>query len=184
MRRTFLASFVALFLCGAASAQAPVPPFAVVDFGKAILEYKKHAEMNSKLEQELEAVKASVHRERQRIAALKEGLDLFIEGSRERLDQEKKIRLAEIEVDLNTKLAAYEIQGRIAENLKKVYGDVADTAKKIAEERGIKLVISYNGNPITAKTEEGVKNAIITRAVLYADPSIDLTAEVVARLNK
>ena len=183
MRRILIAAVVALFLTVEA-APAQNFPVGFVDVQKVFADYKKAKELQDQLAKDFEQAQNAQRLQREKVSALKEGLDIYVPGTKEYLDQVKKIRLAEVEIELNEQVVKLDLQVRWAESLRKIYAEIQREVKAAAEEKGLKLVLRYQAADIKARTKDDVMNNILVRPVLYFDPTADLTNELLARLNK
>jgi Skp family chaperone for outer membrane proteins len=159
-------------------------PVGFVDVQKVFDGYKKASEAQERLKADLDQAAAAMKREKEKIVALKDGLDLYVAGTKEHLDQLKKIRMAELEVELTQQVVTLDLQVKLAETLKKIYADVQKEVKALAEEKGLKLVLMYQASELKARNRDDAMNNILIRPVLYYDPAADLTGDLLARLNK
>ena len=180
MRRLMLA-VVASLVAVAAPAQQQ---FGFVDVQEVFKKYTKAKELQDQLEKDFEQMKVAQRREKEKVAAMRENVDVFVAGTKEHLDLLRKIRLAEVEIELNEQVVRLEIQVKWAESLRRIYKDVLVEVKAMAEEKGLKSVFMYQSGEINARNRDDVMNNILVRPVLYFDPSADMTADLVTRLNK
>ena len=97
MRSALLPLVVALLAADVASAQFRV---AFVDVQKVFAQYAKAEELQGQLRKDFDQMMVAQRREKEKVAAMKEGLELLVEGSKEQNDQYKKIKLMEIEIEL------------------------------------------------------------------------------------
>jgi Skp family chaperone for outer membrane proteins len=180
----------AVILPGAASRPAAAPsaapafPVGFVDVMKVLAEYNKASELQNQLKKDLDTQAAGVRRSRETVAGMKESLEMLATGSKEWLDHMKKIRLAEIDVEITERSIKFDLEVKYAEVIRKVYADVLREVKAIAEEKGYKLVLAYQPGEISNESKNAALSSIAIRPVLYFDPGADLTAETLARLNK
>jgi len=65
-----------------------------------------------------------------------------------------------------------------------VYTEIVRLAGTVARERGYDLVQRIDRMPVLESGDPDVMGEIERRGVLYSDPSIDLSAEVLERLNR
>jgi outer membrane protein len=65
--------------------------------------------------------------------------------------------------------ASAQLQDEQNVEMKKLYDKIADFTKDYAKEKGYKIVLTYSIN---------------NTSMLYGDPSLDVTADVVKRLNE
>ncbi len=174
-----LATFVALI----------VPAFgqqmlAFVDVERCLKEYKKAVTLSDQIKTQVDEKVRSLTEDRRKIAALKETLDLYTKGSEPWIEQQKKIRLAEAEADLEEASITYKTSKTLATELSKLYDDVRREVKAVAEAKGCKAVFMYVSGSIEGDNKRDVMNNIMVRPVLFYVPDWDITSDVVARLNK
>jgi Skp family chaperone for outer membrane proteins len=155
-----------------------------VDVERCISEYNKAKEQRAQLKTEIDEKLRGLQEERRKIDALKEQIDLYVPGTKEWLDLQKKIKLGLATIDLESQAFEFQYAQRLAEVIAKLYEDVRREIKNVAEAKGLKLVLMYVNSMPKGRTESDVTNNIMVRPVLYFDPGYDITAEVVSRLNK
>jgi Skp family chaperone for outer membrane proteins len=155
-----------------------------VDVERCISEYKKAKEQRATLKTEIEEKLRGLQEEKRKIEALKEQVDLFVPGSSEWLEFQKKIRLGAATIELEGQAFEFQYERKLAEMITKLYEDVRREIKNVAEAKGLKLVLMYVNTMPKGRNENDVTNNIMVRPVLYFDPGTDITAEVVSRLNK
>jgi Skp family chaperone for outer membrane proteins len=67
---------------------------------------------------------------------------------------------------------------------KEVYQDVLDAVDKVAKERGYQLVLFKESANLTSRTYDELLEQIARRKVLYSDSSLEITDDVLKRLNR
>jgi Skp family chaperone for outer membrane proteins len=93
--------------------------------------------------------------------------------------REKLIR-AEFEKQYAERLLG-ELKG---EMMRELYVKISEATKQLAKQNGYQLVLSSDQNvPVGSGDPDAVLRAIALRRVMYADPALDITADVVAYLN-
>jgi outer membrane protein len=89
-------------------------------------------------------------------------------SAEQRAPIEQKLQRKGQEIQAYEQNASAEFQNETQSEQSKLYDKIADFAKQYAKEKGYKLVLTYSkANP----------------TVLFGDPSLDVTADVVKRLN-
>jgi Skp family chaperone for outer membrane proteins len=166
------------------TASAKAQTIGLVDVERCMKEYKKADEQRTQLNAELNAKLNSLREEKRKIDALRDNLDLYVEGSKEWLDAQKKIKLGAAQIELDGQAIQIELSQKIAELIGKLYEDIRREIKSVAEAKGIKLVLMHIPSMPKGRNESEVTNNIMVRPVLFFDPNLDLTAEVVKNLNK
>ena len=63
-----------------------------------------------------------------------------------------------------------------------VFGEIQQVVTKFAQEHGIAVVHRFDGNPVNGMDRNQVLQSI-TKALVYYDTSIDITKDVLIRLN-
>lgn len=87
----------------------------------------------------------------------------------QRASTEQRLQRKQQELQAYQQNASAQVQNESASEQSKLYDKVADFAKIYAKEKGYKLVLTYSkANP----------------TVLFGDPSLDVTQDVVKRLNE
>ena len=67
---------------------------------------------------------------------------------------------------------------------KEVYQDVMEAIEKVAKERGFQLVLFKESPNLVSRTYDELLEQISRRKVLYSDPSLDITDDVLKRINR
>lgn len=182
MTRLFIILALAILLGPVAPAQG----LGWIDVQKVIFEYKKTREIQDQLEKRVAAHGAEVRQEQERIKAMVESLDLpgSDDDPLDRLRNERKIRLAQVDLEIKEKNVRYQLEQDLVTHMKKVYKEVLREAEAIARDRRLTVVYMINKGDVDGRTREEVSSNILVRPILYIDPSLDLTAEVLQRLNR
>lgn len=67
---------------------------------------------------------------------------------------------------------------------RELYAKVADAAKRLAQQRGFQLIVSDDSQvPLVEGPEAQVVRQVATRRIVFADPSLDISSELVAMMN-
>lgn len=157
----------------------------VIDLLKASEKYVKTAD----LEDEFDALRQQFKGERQRrqeeiermIRALEEQ---FKPGTPDYETREKELLVKKAEFDLYSEREETALQSRFSRSLQSIFDDIRRMAGVVAEERGLDLVLVADQRP----TEEIVNPAamrqyIAMQRVIYHHPRLEITDEVINRLN-
>ena len=96
----------------------------------------------------------------------------------------KEVMLLQAELQWFTESEGRKIEVGLAASLRTIYDDIRVIVRQLAEERGIDVVLAADRLPTTPpKTTTQARQQIILQKVLYWHPRVDLTDEVVSRLN-
>ncbi len=183
---TWIFSCVSTVLLGVAQQGGlPTTRVAVVNIPKVSERYLKTADLEAALKQRhrlfneaRDAKQKEVERARRSLQEeLKPGTAAFE-------DRRKEIFLLQGELQWFTESEGRKIEEGMAASLRNIYDDIHGMVRQLAEERGIEVVLAADQLPPTPpKTTAEARQQIVLQNVLYWHPRVDLTGEVVSRLN-
>jgi Skp family chaperone for outer membrane proteins len=137
----------------------------------------KQQAADSKSRSELEALAAQIEADRKQLDTLKSSSDDYL-------------KLVQTIIDNRAKLDArqeYLKQQRLVEDrqqLEKIYPEVLKAVAALAKERGLDLVLERTEPSLAnARSADELMSIVSTHKTLYAGGCVDLTEEVVARLD-
>jgi outer membrane protein len=78
--------------------------------------------------------------------------------------------------------AEREFTQKEAETMATIYNEVATMARGVAQQRGMAFVVKYSDQPASGSEPNSVV-AAMSRTILFADPSVDITGDVTKWLN-
>lgn len=113
-----------------------------------------------------------------------EELNLMPNGSaqkKESVQQAMRLRLnLEVEGEISTQL----IDARRGEVYADIFKKIEEAARLLAQREGYHLIITDDSDAeIFPDTEQRVRGGILSRRVLFSDPSLDITADLVLTMN-
>lgn len=131
-----------------------------------------------KLNDERETLRAKVERTSR---SLKEE---FKPGTEEHRARRRELAMLETQLQNFVESEGKRIEQDLADSLRGIFDDIQAAVKAVAEEKGLDVVLAADKMP-EAGTENPsqVRQQIILQKVLYWHPRIDITADVVKRLN-
>ena len=168
-------------LCLPAAAQK----MAVVNVPAVSERYRKTADLEArfdgirtKLRQDRDAMQDRLERSRRSLQEeLKPGTDEFNE-------RRKQIAILEAEIQWFVETEGQRIERGLAESLRGIFADVQAVVAEIAKEKSLDIVVAADQLPPEASDNPNqVKQHILLQKVLYWSPGVDITDEVIARLN-
>ena len=184
-----LALFLAVVVA-AAPVAAQGSSIGFVDVQKVIFDYKKTTEITKTLEnrirQEQSVLRQKKEALRQKIEQLSDP-DATEEKNAALLRRariKRDIALERVDIELSEKSALIRLEQDLVAHMKKVYKEVRREAEAVARDRNLKAVFMVADAKISGRTRDQVSSEILVRSVLWFDPSLDLTAELLRRLNK
>ena len=158
---------------------------AVVNVGAVSEKYAKTADLEAqfdavrrKLNQERDAMKEKIEKANRSLQEeLKPGTDEF-------RARRKQIALMEAELQWFVESEGQKVEKGLAESLRSIYGDIQTAVREIAQEKGVDVVLAADQLPAeTPDSANQVRQHILLQKVLFWNPSVDLTDEVVTHLN-
>lgn len=179
------------YLFGAAKAAPEAGPgtkVAVIDLVKVFNEFEQTKVVNQKMAEHRSKLGAEDDRRSQEINAKKTALDGFTPDTADWHKRNKELQ------DLRFSYRVWQLteQDGLAERhltwVKRTYKMVTDEVAKIAQAHGVQLVVTREELDMPTNTDtktmlEAMFRQILSRKVVYSDPAIDLSNEVLGNLN-
>jgi Skp family chaperone for outer membrane proteins len=103
-------------------------------------------------------------------------------GSPDAKKCEDRITQLKAQFEAGRENAEREFTQKEAETMATIYNEVAIMAKGVAKQHGMAFVVKYSDQPASGSEPNSVV-AAMSRTILYADPSVDITPEVIKWLN-
>jgi Skp family chaperone for outer membrane proteins len=183
MKRTLVCAMVCfLVLNPAARGDLEV---GVIDLLEASEKYVKTADLEDEFDALRQQFKADRQRRQEEIERMVRALEeQFKPGTPDYETREKELLVKKAEFDLYSEREETALQKRFAQSLKTIFDDIRRMAGVVAEERGLDLVLVADQRP----TEEivnpsAMRQYIAMQRVIYHHPRLEITDEVIDRLN-
>jgi Skp family chaperone for outer membrane proteins len=190
MNRLALAALVALLagsLVSATTALSQDKPAPVrlgfLDVRGAFEKYKKREEVEKQLRTKTDALEARFRQEQARIDQTAEKLNTMNEGTDERAQLERQIGIDRNTLDLDKKIEARKLQIEARRKEALLYKAICLEAQALAQERGLAGVLLFTPLDTDFERKSDLDIFMGTRTVIARDESLDVTADVVQRLN-
>lgn len=177
---TFVAAVVAFQSASWASTNV-----AIVNIPAVSERYKRTADLEARFEVRRQELN-------QRRDQLRAKLELAARSLQEELkpgtdayeSRQKEATLLDAELKFFIESAGRKIEQELAGSLRSIFDDIQSVVEDIAREQGIDLVLAADQMPTgEAGSTTQVRQQIVLQKVLFWNPSLDLTDEVVSRLN-
>jgi len=108
----------------------------------------------------------------------------FKPGTEEYRTRRKELAMMEAQLQYFVDSEGKQIEAELAESLRSIFDDIQTVIRAVAEEKGFDLVLVADAMPPGAPdSTQQVRQQIVLQKVLYASPRVDITGEVVTRLN-
>lgn len=167
--------------------EKPAPPaakVAVCDVLQVFRNYQRAKDLTEGLKTRVETVKAESDSRGKAIDKLQDEMDRLKIDSKEYNDRlNEKTRLT---IERQAYLATQDELAK-RENFrltKDMYTDVLAAVEKVAKARGYDVVLFKESPDLQSQNLEELLQQMARRKVLYSEPSLDITEEVLLRLNE
>jgi Skp family chaperone for outer membrane proteins len=164
------------------AASGPATHTAVIDVGYIFKNHARFKAAMDKMRDEVLAAENGLKAERDRVNGLMEQLKGFNVGTPEYRKLEAEVAKAQGDFNVNAQLQKKDFMDREASVYMQVYGEIERAVSQFAREHGIAVVHRFDGEPV----DTGDRNRIlgtITKPIVYYDPQIDITPDVLRMLN-
>jgi len=141
------------------------------------------------LEAQFESLRARLGQDRDaqrdRIERLKRSLQEELKpGSDEFRERRKELAIREAELQVFVETEGQKIEEGLKSSLRGIFSDIQAVVSEIATERGIDVVLAADRlPPENPDTPTQLRQQILLQKVLFWSPRVDITDEVIARLN-
>ncbi len=111
-----------------------------------------------------------------------EKLARFTPGSPDAKKSEDRITQLKAQFEAGRESAEREFTQKESETMATIYNEITVMAKGVAQQRGMTFVVKYTDQQASGSEPNSVM-AAMSRTILYADPKVDITGDVVKWLN-
>jgi Skp family chaperone for outer membrane proteins len=156
---------------------------AVVDVTRVLEQSKKHQAWKDKMEKEQEKMKAEFTAMRSELQSLEENIKLRNRGSEDYIKLTGQF--VEKKAIMEAKNAFYEekVTSQMQTWTEDLYKSLMIVVDRVAQQKGIDIVLAKEQLDLPAPSLRDFMLTIKTKKVLYNDPKMDITSEVLAALD-
>lgn len=109
----------------------------------------------------------------------------FKPGSAEHDERKKQLAVYEVELQWFVETEGQRIEEELAKSLRVIYNDIHTVVQQVAEEHGIDVVLAADRLPQeAARSATQARQQIVLQKVVYWNPRVELTDEVIKKLNE
>ncbi|MFM9010979.1 MAG: OmpH family outer membrane protein, partial [Planctomycetota bacterium] len=155
---------------------------AVIDVGYIFKNHARFKQAMDKMKDEVLQAENVLKAERDRINGLMEQLKGFNVGTPEYKKLEAEVAKAQGDFSVNAGLQKKDFMDREAKVYLQVYNEIERAVSQFARDNGIAVVLRFDGDPVDATDRNRILGSI-TKPIVYHDPQIDITADVLRMLN-
>lgn len=158
---------------------------AVVNIPVVSEQYKKTADLEAQFDQIRRRLSARRNELGNKIELLTRSLQEELKpGTDEHRARRKEVAMAQAELQWFIESERRRVEQGLADSLHEIFGDIQDAVRTIAETRELDIVLASDQLPEQAPESSGqIRQQILLQKVLYWSPRVDITDEVVERLN-
>jgi len=158
---------------------------AVVNIPKVSEQYKK----TSDLEAQFDGVRRRLSEQRD---GLRNRIDVLTRSLKEELRpntdefraRQKELAVAQAELEWFMDTESKRVELGLSNSLREIFDDILRTVSVVAEARGYDIVLASDQLPEEpAESATQVRQQILLQKVLYWNPRVDITEEIISRLN-
>jgi Skp family chaperone for outer membrane proteins len=160
----------------------PAAHVAVIDVGYVFKNHTRFKQAMDKMKDEVMQAENSLKAERDRINGLMEQLKGFNVGTPEYKKLEAEVAKAQGDFSVNAQLQKKDFMDREAKVYLQVYNEIERGVSQFARDNGIAVVHRFDGDPVDATDRNRILGSI-TKPIVYYDPQIDITPDVLRMLN-
>lgn len=158
---------------------------AVVNLPEVSERYAKTAD----LEAHFEGVRTKLNEQRDEMSAKVEKMARSLQeelkpGTEVYEKRRKEVAMQEAELQWFVEVEGKKVEQGLADALLKIYSDIQTVVSEVAKDRGFDIVLASDRVPDSAPSSPAqVRQHILLQKVLYWSPSVDISDEVIQRLN-
>ena len=161
----------------------PMGQLATIDVVRIFNEYQRQKDLTEEMKQEQNKSKDESDARAQKFDAANRELQAY-----DPEDPAYKVKLKDLfamQIDNKNwgELKQAMMTGEVAIWTRKIYQEISEAAARIAESRGIDAVFYRDEFPPPIRDPDEIRNIIRQRKMIYSNPAIDITNEVLAALN-
>ena len=180
------ATMVLAGVAQAAGAQAdPQAKVAIVNVALASESYAKTSDLEAQFEQLRVKFRDEISAKRDRLErGVKALREEFKPGTAEFDQRQRELAQLEWELQYFQEVEGRKLERSLAASLRQIFADIQRAVGQVAQERGYDVVLAADALPPDAPdTTNMARQQILLQKVLYWNPRVDLTQDVIARLN-
>ena len=156
---------------------------AVVDLVKVFNDFEQTKAVNDAMRVYRDTIGQEADRRMAEIKAEEDALEKTAPNSPDRQARITKIKRMRLEYGVWEQMEKDFVSEQYVAWVKKTYQAVIDGIAEVAKKQGYQLVITQEQVDTSVTKPEALLQQILNRKVVYADDSVDMSAEVLATLN-
>ncbi len=164
---------------------APAPVrMAVCDVAEIFASYNRAADLAASLNERRQALAAELEQRRNAIELLQKEMEALKPGSDEYNTRQAEAERLKIDLAVTQQVGEARMLGEHRRLTVDMYEEILQAVGEIASQRGIDLVLYRDHGLVQTDQTVELLAQIRDRKVLYYSPGMDMTQEVLARMNE
>ncbi len=156
----------------------------VVDIARIFEQYERTGYLEEEFLAKKKFLSDEAEKRRGQIESSRKALqDAYKPGTPDFQQKSDEVREAEVRFEVWSRREEDGLLNSHKESLLHIYNDVRESVKKVAQQRGVQLVVTYDMLTQDAPDSKTMRQQILLQKVIYWDPTIDLTDDVLKILN-
>ncbi len=180
-----VAAIVVIFAGRATRAEGPgaQPLYGVVSLAQIMREFKEVQEIRDKLQKRAEDFQKEGEARRQKIEETRLNRDMEHPDSPKWFEHQKELNRLTVELELWSKFEQKDLEAEKRQQLNVLYKRILGAVEQVAKHRGLDLVFRYDTVDLNDPNALLTTEAMRLRAVVYGAPRVDVTKDVIHRVN-
>jgi Skp family chaperone for outer membrane proteins len=166
----------------ASASGSPATHVAVIDVGYIFKNHTRFKAAMEKMKDEVMAAENALKAERDRINVLMEQLKNFNVGTPEHRKLEAEVAKAQGDFNVNAQLRKKDFMDSEAKVYFQVYSEIERAVSQFARDNKIAVVHRFDGEPVDDTDRNRILGSI-TKPIVYYDPQVDITPDILRMLN-
>lgn len=155
----------------------------VVNVRKILQECKRSAKYREESLVERDRIVAELEKLNAEVEAGKAGLKTLKPGSSDYMELVKDLLMKQASLQAQQEFHKQQMGMKEQKMIEDIYKDVLQHVSKVAQEKGLDLVLEKAEPEFPIRSAEELTRTIDTHKLLYSGGCVDITSEVLARLN-
>jgi len=156
---------------------------AVVDTVQIFNQYQQIVDLNAMLKARNDQLREETEAKKKVIEQKGQELSAFAPDSPDFLARQKELLRMRVDLDAFVRVKQFELQRTHVHWTRTTYNQILDTVEALATQRNLSLVLYKDEIDANANEMKALLQQIRARKVLYSADTIDLTSQVLEKLN-
>lgn len=185
MHRSRFGSFwiMSVFAGTAFATQTMAQNIAVIDVAKIFEEYQLTQDLEGAFDKQQRELTAEAENRRKSLDQMRKSLAAFDPASEEFARREKELYQSEVEYQVWSSYEEKRLKSEHKNWLRRIYADTQRIIGDVARSRGVDVVLTYDRLMEDAPDSTALRQQILLQKVIYHSDRVDITGEVLTRLN-